>query len=70
MLGTHSLRSRAVTAMLIMILAGVPVETIKLIGRWRGDAFLRYIRSQVQQVTKEIATEMTTSPDIVTIGQA
>ncbi|KAI2508079.1 hypothetical protein MHU86_6371 [Fragilaria crotonensis] len=67
-LGTHSLRSRAATAMLII--AGVPVETIKLIGRWRGDAFLRYIRSQVQQFTKEIATEMTTSPDIVTIGQA
>ncbi len=65
-LGTHSLRLGAATEMFI---AGVPVETIKLIGRWRGDTFVRYIRTQVQQVTKGVATDMTTSPEIVTIGQ-
>ncbi len=53
-LGTHSIRSGAATAMFI---AGVPVETIKMIGRWRGNAFLRYIRTQVQQVTKGVATD-------------
>ncbi|KAI2508129.1 hypothetical protein MHU86_6302 [Fragilaria crotonensis] len=33
------------------------------------DAFMRYIRTQVQQITKGVATEMKSSPEIVTIGQ-
>ena len=47
-IGTHSLRAGAATA---MFLAGVPAETIQLIGRWRGQTFLRYIRIQVPQLT-------------------
>ncbi len=39
-IGTHSLRSGAAME---MYLAGVPVYTIMLIGRWLSDAFLRYI---------------------------
>ena len=43
-IGTHSLRARAAMEML---LAGIPVETIQLIGRWRSQAFMRhYIRIQ------------------------
>eukprot|EP00957_Ditylum_brightwellii_P132687 10117726-Ditylum_brightwellii.AAC.1 len=44
--GTHSNRSAAAMA---MYLAGVPVYTIMLIGRWSSDAFLRYIWKQVQE---------------------
>lgn len=65
-IGTHSLRSGAATA---MYLAGVPVETIQLIGRWRSQTFLRYIRIQVQQLTRGVANEMTTNPNFMTVGQ-
>ena len=63
-LGTHSLRSGAALA---MYLAGVPAETMQLIGRWKSQAFLRYIRLQVQQLTQGVATEMTTNPEFFTI---
>jgi hypothetical protein len=39
-ISTHSLR---LGAAMEMYLAGVPVYTIMLIGRWWSDAFLRYI---------------------------
>ena len=41
-----------------MYLAGVPVYTIMLIGRWSSDAFLRYIRKQVEQFSKHVAKQM------------
>jgi len=44
-LGTHSIRSGATMA---MFLASVPIFTIMLIDRWYSDAFLHYIRCQVQ----------------------
>lgn len=31
-----------------MFLAGVPTETIQIMGRWKSQAFLRYIRIHVQ----------------------
>jgi hypothetical protein len=65
-IGTHSIRAGAATA---MFLAGVPAETIQLIGRWRSQTFLRYIRIQVQLLTKGVATEMTANPEFLTIGQ-
>ena len=63
-IGTHSLRAGAAMA---MFLAGVPVETIQLIGRWRSQTFMRYIRIQVQQMTKGVAEVMTANPDFFTI---
>ena len=63
---THSIRAGAATT---MFLAGVPAETIQLIGRWRSQTFLRYIRIQVQQLTCGVATNMTTNPEFLTIGQ-
>jgi hypothetical protein len=63
-IGTHSLRAGAAMA---MFLAGVPVETIQLIGRWRSQTFMRYIRIQVQQMTKGVADVMTANPDFFTI---
>ena len=56
-IGTHSLRSGAAME---MYLAAVPVYTIMLIGRWSSDAFLRYIRKQVEQFSKDVAQKMLT----------
>ncbi|KAI2489344.1 hypothetical protein MHU86_25257 [Fragilaria crotonensis] len=64
-IGTHSLSRRAATAMFI---AGVPAETIQLIGRWKSQAFLRYIRTQVQQLTQGVASGMIEHPNFFTIA--
>ena len=53
--GTHSIRSGAAMA---MHLAGVAVYTIMLIGRWRSDAFMRYLRPQVLQFTHQVSRRM------------
>jgi hypothetical protein len=53
--GTHSIRSAAAMA---MHMAGVPVYTIMLIGRWSNDAFLVYLRTQVMQFTQRICIQM------------
>ncbi len=55
--GTHSLRSGAAIE---MYMAGVPVYTIMLIGRWSSDAFLHYIRKQVEQFLHHEAKQMLT----------
>jgi Phage integrase family len=65
-IGTHSLRAGAAMA---MFLAGVPTETIQLIGRWRSQTFMRYIRIQVQQTTRGVADGMTTNPEFFTIDR-
>ena len=63
-IGTHSPRAGAAMA---MSLAGVPVETIQLIGRWRSQTFMQYIRIQVQQMMRGVADVMTANPDFFTI---
>ena len=54
-LGTHSIRSGAAMA---MYLDDVPVYTIMLVGRWSSDAFLVYIRKQVEQFTHNVSSRM------------
>jgi hypothetical protein len=54
-IGTHSIRSGAAMA---MYLDGVPVFTIMLMGRWCSDAFLKYIRKQVEQFSHNVASRM------------
>jgi hypothetical protein len=54
-IGLHSLRSSSAMA---MFLAGVPVCTIMLIGRWRSNAFLRYIQPQVSQFSNNVSRHM------------
>jgi hypothetical protein len=54
--GTHSIRSAAAMA---MHMAGVPVYTIMLIGRWSSNAFLVYLCTQVMQFTQRISIQMT-----------
>ena len=53
--GTHSIRSGGAMA---MYLDEIPIYTIMLIGRWSSDAFLEYIRKQVDQFTYNIAERM------------
>jgi hypothetical protein len=54
---THSLCSGAAME---TYLAGVPVYTIILIGRWSSGAFLHYIRKQVEQFLQHIVKQMLT----------
>ena len=54
-IGTHSIRSGGAMA---MYLAKIQIFSIKMIGRWKSDAFLRYIRKQVQQFTENISDRM------------
>ena len=56
-MGTHSLCSGAAME---MYLAKVPVYTIMLIGRWSSNAFLHYIRKQVEQFSRHVAKQMLT----------
>eukprot|EP00978_Attheya_sp_CCMP212_P020121 scaffold57222_cov67-Attheya_sp.AAC.1 len=67
-IGTHSFRSGAVMAM--SYLAGVPVFTIMLIGRWSSDAFLRYIQHQVQEFSTGVSSKMILAPDYFTMPDA
>jgi hypothetical protein len=62
--GLHSLWSIAVMAMYLGI---VPVFTIILIGRWSSDAFLHYIRRQVQEFSSGVATGMVLQTEFFTI---
>ena len=41
-----------------MYLAGVPIFSIMLIGRWSSTAFLNYIRKQVQKFSHEISSKI------------
>ncbi len=50
-----------------MYLAGVPVYTIMVIGRWLSDAFLRYIQWQVEQFSKDVTQKMLTHRSFRTI---
>ena len=61
---THSLRSGAAIK---MYLAGVPVYTIMLIGRWSSNTFLRYIQKQVKQFLQDVAKKMLTQRPFRTI---
>ena len=58
-IGTHSLRSSAAMG---MYLNGIPVYTIMLLGRWSSDAFLRYIRKQVEEFSNEVSQKMIQNP--------
>jgi hypothetical protein len=66
-IGLHSARSGAAMA---MYLAGIPVYIIMLIGRWSSDAFLLYIRKQVQEFSKNISQNMITNENFFTIPTA
>ena len=43
---------------MLMYLAGEPVYTIMLIGRWRPTAFLNYIEHQIREFTEGVSARM------------
>ena len=53
--GNHSIRSSLAMA---LYLAKRAVSTIMLIGRWCSDAFLLYVRRQVQEFSAGISADM------------
>jgi hypothetical protein len=63
-IGTHSIRAGAAMA---MFLAGVPRETIQLIGRWRSRTFMKYLRIQVTASTRGETTKMTSLDSFFTV---
>jgi hypothetical protein len=54
-IGSHSLRSGAAMA---LFLAQESVHRIMILGRWSSDAFLDYIRPQVQEWTSGMSRNM------------
>ena len=54
-IGTHSIRSGAAMA---MYLDEVSIFSIMMIGRWQSDAFLKYIRKQVEQFSHNVSQRM------------
>ena len=62
--GNHSPRSSCAMA---MFLASTPVYSIMLQGRWKSDAFMRYIRKEVLQSSTGISTRMLTFETFYTI---
>ena len=56
-IGTHSIRAGGAMAM-YLAQPQIPTYTIQLIGRWRSDAFLKYIRKQVKQFSAHISNSM------------
>ena len=62
--GTHSIRSSLAMA---LYLAKRPVSTIILLGRWCSDAFLLYIRRQVQEFSTGVSADMISHQHFFTI---
>ena len=54
-IGTHSIRSGGAMAMFI---GGCPVFMIMLIGRWSSDAFMKYIRRQIEEFSHDVSQRM------------
>ena len=61
--GTHSIRCSLAMA---LYLSKRPVSTIMLLERWCSDAFLLYIRQQVQEFSAGVNTDMISYEDFFT----
>ena len=64
-MGLHSIRSGGAMA---MFLSGVPVVIIMRVGRWSSDAFLEYIRDQIESFTADVSKKMLQCEDFVTLN--
>ena len=56
-IGTHSIRSGGAMAMCLIKESDF---MIKLLGRWKSDSFLKYIRKQIKQLSQHISKRMLT----------
>jgi hypothetical protein len=52
-----------------MYLARIPIFTIMLLGHWSSDAFLRYIRKEVQEFSSSVSSKMIHQGNFYTIQQ-
>lgn len=59
-IGNHSIRT---SCAMLLYLANVRTSTIMLIGRWKSDAFLLYIRRQVKEFTEGVTLRMIDQSD-------
>ena len=59
-IGLHSLRASAAMA---LFLQGVSPYIIMLLGRWSSDAFLRYLRTQVEEFNLKLSEIMINCED-------
>ena len=62
--GTNSIRSSLAMA---LYLSKRPVLTIMLLRRWSSDAFLLYIRRQIQEFSKGVSADMVKNEEFYTI---
>ena len=62
--GTHSIRSSLAMA---LYLNKRMISTIMLIGCWSSDAFLLYIRRQVQEFSAGVSADMVSTNKVFTI---
>ena len=65
--GTHSIRSSTAMA---LFLARVDPVVIMFLGRWRSDAFLRYIREQVLECLTGVSFCMANQKDFFTVAHS
>ena len=63
---SHSLRSAGAMA---LHLAGVPAHTIRLMGRWKSDAFLSYLHTQLSCFTEGLSSLMSTSHTFTNVAR-
>ena len=66
-IGLHSIRSGGAMA---MFLSGVPVVIIMRVGRWSSDAFLEYIRDQVELLTADVSKKMIKCEEFVNLDMS
>jgi len=64
-IGTHSLRSGGATRLKI---EGHADSTIMLLGRWSGNTYLKYIQTQITQLSAGIAATMAPSLKFDRVG--
>ena len=66
-MGLHSIRSGGAMA---MFLSGTPVVVIMRVGRWSSDAFLEYIRDQVESFTADVSKKMIKCEEFVNLNMS
>jgi hypothetical protein len=57
--GTHSVRT---SCAMLLYMAKVRTAAIMLLGRWKSDAFLLYLRRQVKEFTEGLSEAMASQP--------
>jgi hypothetical protein len=65
-IGLHSIRSGGAMA---MFLSGISVIIIQRVGRWSSEAFLEYIRDQVESFTMGVSNKMLQYEEFFSLDQ-